>query len=177
MKEHELFELLVREHATSLRVFLRAALRDDRHTDDLFQETLVQAWRHLDRYDRARSFGKWLRGIGMNLVREHRRRLARAPRQLDDAVLEILDSHCEAFHGHRHDTLDDELSSLRNCIERLPAHFRDAVLLRYTRGLRGTDLAQSLQITVENAKKRLQRARLLLLECVRQSLGLAGGSA
>ena len=63
----KLFETLVREHADMLTVYLRSALGDTSDVDDLFQETMVVAWRRLDDFDQTRPFGPWLRGIARNL--------------------------------------------------------------------------------------------------------------
>ena len=57
----KLFETLVREHADMLTVYLRAALGDVPEVDDLFQETMIVAWRRLDDFDQTRSFAAWLR--------------------------------------------------------------------------------------------------------------------
>lgn len=169
-REKELFELLIREHATSLRVVLRAALHDSSCLDELFQETLVRAWDALPRFDRERDFGKWLRGIARNVLREHWR--ARAATPVEEEVLEVIESHCEDFQRQRHDTLGDELGRLNLCLERLPEHFREAVEHRYRAGLKGQGLAERLGIQFENVKKRLQRARKLLLECMQREAQL-----
>jgi RNA polymerase sigma-70 factor (ECF subfamily) len=58
-----LFETLVREHADMLTVYLRSALGDVSDVYDLFQETMIVAWRRLDDFDHRRSFGAWLRGV------------------------------------------------------------------------------------------------------------------
>ena len=47
----KLFEALVREHADMLTVYLRSAVGNQTDVDDLFQETMVIAWRRLDDFD------------------------------------------------------------------------------------------------------------------------------
>jgi RNA polymerase sigma-70 factor (ECF subfamily) len=136
-REKELFELLIREHATSLRVVLRAALHDSSCLDELFQETLVRAWDALPRFDRERDFGKWLRGIARNVLREREAWRARAATPVGEELLEVIESHCEDFQRQRHDTLGDELGRLNLCLERLPEHFREAVEHRYRAGSKG----------------------------------------
>ena len=59
----DVFAILVREHADRLLAYLRATVPAS-SVDDLFQETVLVAWRRLPDYDRARPFGAWLRGIG-----------------------------------------------------------------------------------------------------------------
>ena len=46
-----------------LTVFLRSRVNDEAAVDDLFQETMLVAWKRLDECDLSRPFGPWLRGI------------------------------------------------------------------------------------------------------------------
>ena len=59
----QVFEVLMRENADMLLAFLRASVRDKHAAEDIFQETMIVAWRRMDSFDRERSFAKWLRGI------------------------------------------------------------------------------------------------------------------
>jgi len=166
VKSKELYELLVEENADMLLVFLQSAVRDRNTVDDLFQETLLVAWKNLGRFDRSRSFGRWLRGIARNLVLVHRRKSMRGHILCDEEVLEIVDDRCEALQRHRFDTLDEKLAALRDCVGGLPDKYREAVHARYNEGVRGRELATRLETSIENAKKRLQRGRQKLLECL-----------
>lgn len=173
MTQRDLFEILAREHADSLRVFLRCAVRDDALTDDLFQETLLTAWKNLDRFDKSRPFGPWLRGIAAKLVLAQRRRDARGLRLCDDDVLEHIEGRLADLQRQPGDTLDEKLDGLRECVGALPPAYRQVVNLRYEEELRGASLAARLETSLENAKKRLQRAREKLLECLRRRLAAA----
>ena len=57
------FDILVHEHADMLAAYLRTLLGRDSSLDDIFQETMLVAWRRLEDYDRSRPFAPWLRGI------------------------------------------------------------------------------------------------------------------
>ena len=72
-----LFEILVRENADSLTAFLRASVYNEAAADDLFQETMLIAWRKIGEYDRSRPFGAWLRGIAKRLALAHFRKASR----------------------------------------------------------------------------------------------------
>ena len=50
-KSQRAFEILCRENTRMLMVYLRSFLRNEATVDDLFQETLIVAWRRLDRCD------------------------------------------------------------------------------------------------------------------------------
>jgi RNA polymerase sigma-70 factor (ECF subfamily) len=170
MESHELFEILVREHAPMLTLYLRCAVRDAALVDDLFQETLLTAWKNLDRFDRSRPFGPWLRGIAGKLVLAHRRKAARAIVMCNEDVLEHLESRHAALHAVSGDTLDEKLAGLRDCINALPDRYRRVVELRYREQLQGEPLAERLGLTMETLKKQLQRARARLLDCLERKL-------
>ena len=168
----DLFEILVRGHSDMLSVYLRCAVRDPALVDDLFQETLLTAWKILPRFDRTRPFGPWLRGIAAKLVLAQRRKQARSFLFLDEQVLEHLESRHEALARLPGDTLNDKLDSLRECLQALPPPYRQAVELRYHDNLSSDRLAERLAISAEALKKRLQRGRAKLLACLERKLTL-----
>lgn len=170
----DLFEILAREHAAMLTVYLRSVIRDASMVDDLFQETMLTAWRIIDSFDRSRPFGPWLRGIAGRLVLAHYRKDARRFVYCDEAVLGQIDFRLESLHQLTGDTLDEKLDHLKDCMGTLPPPYREAVELRYKDEIKGQSLADRLELTLENTKKRLQRARQRLLECIERKLGIAG---
>ena len=170
-----LFEILVREHAPMLMVYLRSGIRDPGAVDDLFQETMLTAWRTLDRFDRSRPFGPWLRGIAGKLVLAHRRKAADAHLLCNEDVLEHLDHRLSALESQPGDTFDEKLAVLQKCIEALPERYREVVRLRYRLDLSGEAIAERMHVAAEAVKKRLQRARVRLLDCFNRKLNAAEG--
>ena len=163
---HEVFEILVREHADMLTAFLRSLVWRSEQVDDLFQETMLVAWRRLDEYDRSRPFGPWLRGIAMNLVLQARRRSGRDFLNCDPAVLEALERQVRDFQRIPADSFRDRLEHLRDCLGRLPERLREVVDLGYGRDLLLRQSAQAVSASEEAIKKRMQRARQLLMDCL-----------
>jgi DNA-directed RNA polymerase specialized sigma24 family protein len=58
-----LFEALIRENTGMLMAYIRAGIRDEHAADDVYQETVLAAWKRLDDYDSQKPLGPWLRGI------------------------------------------------------------------------------------------------------------------
>lgn len=166
------FEILVRENADMLTAFLRSLLVRPDSVDDLFQETMLVAWRRLDDYDHSRPLGPWLRGIAANLVLEHRRKSAQRAKTFmscEPEVLEGIERRFEALARTPGDTFRDRAARLRLCVERLPERLREIVELVYARGMLLREAAASVGAEEEAVKKRIQRARLSLEECLRTS--------
>ncbi|MCY2968857.1 MAG: sigma-70 family RNA polymerase sigma factor [Planctomycetota bacterium] len=174
MNPQDLFEILIREHADMLMTYLRSVVRDPGMADDLFQETTITAWRTIDRFDRTRPFGPWLRGIARMLVLSARRGVNRLPRLCDEETLLRIEDRMSEVQKLPGDTLDDKLIALRDCLDRLPETYRGAVDLRYQEELLPAEIVERLGVNAETVKKRLQRARCLLLECLGNKLSTLG---
>jgi len=166
MQAHELFEILVRENADMLTAYIRSVVRDAAAGDDVFQETMLTAWRRLGDYDKSRPFGPWLRGIAARVMMAYRRQRARAFALCDEEVLEHLDARCETLNRQAGDTWDEKLEGLRDCIDKLPDRYREVIQLRYAEDVAPETLTERLHISGETLKKRLQRGRARLLECL-----------
>jgi RNA polymerase sigma-70 factor (ECF subfamily) len=177
MNAKDLFEILVREHAPMLTAYLRCLVRSQSQVDDLFQETMLTAWRNLDKFDRSKPFGPWLRGIAANLSMAARRKGSREFRLLEPAMLEHLEGRFQELQRQPGDNLDEQLECLRDCLSRLPEPYRETIRLRYSEEIKGEALASRLNASIESVKKRLQRARERLLTCLRQKLSLGGTGA
>src|SRR5262245_16061413 len=84
------FEELVRRYEARLWTFLSRACRNDADGADLTQETLVTAFRKLDRFDPERSFETWVFTIARRKCVDHLR--ARKPVS-EERVPEALDEN------------------------------------------------------------------------------------
>jgi RNA polymerase sigma factor (sigma-70 family) len=164
----DVFEILVREHTDMLAAFLRSLVMRDDVVDDLFQETMMVAWRRLADYDRTRPFGPWLRGIAARLVMAQRRRAAIDASRCTPTVLDALEQRFAALDKRPGDSFLDRAGRLRDCVDKLPDLLRETVELAYGRGLVLSEIASSVQASEEAVKKRIQRARGLLAACIDQ---------
>lgn len=162
----EVFEILAREHADMLTAYLRSLIGADPIVDDLFQQSMLVAWRRLGDYDRARPFGPWLRGIAQRLVLEHHRKGKTRPATTDPSVLAELDARFDQVNRVPGDTFRQRADRLVECMAKLPEAMRQALDLVYARGLLIIAAAQSMGASEEATKKRVQRGRQLLARCI-----------
>lgn len=164
------FEILMRENADMLLAFLRASVRDPHAVDDIFQETMIVAWRRLDDFDTERSFAKWLRGIAGKLVLAHFRRSKFDSPSFDQATLEWMEHRFAHLDGLRGDTLEEKLGLLRECVSRLPDDSRASIEARYLKQQSLNEIVQEFGIALQTLKKRLYRAKQQLGLCLEQKL-------
>ena len=57
MRAEGLFDILVRQHAEMLNAFIHSFAFEKSTVDDVFQETIITAWKRIDEFDRSRPFG------------------------------------------------------------------------------------------------------------------------
>jgi len=165
--DRQAFAALARDHHRSLLVYARALSRNEATAADLVQDAFVAAWRNLGRFDVTRDFGAWLRGIVRNKWREHLRRHSREV-DVDDATLESWENRLSqwtpsAGNAGLFDSLDD-------CLKRLPDAMGEAVRRFYYQDEPGETISQTLGIDTATLRKRLQRARQTLRDCLDRKL-------
>ena len=162
------FEILVRENEAMLMTYLRAVVVNESAAEDIFQETMLTAWRKLDEFDRSRPFGPWLRGICGRLVMAYYRKAKRDYILGTDRMLEYLSRQIEHINERPGDTWAEKIEALKHCIEALPEHYRHPIHLRYFENRSASEIADMSRVSLEAVKKRLQRARSQLLDCLRR---------
>ena len=163
--DDNLFAGLVEEHQASLRVFVRSLGMEPDWVDDLAQDAFVLAYREMDSYDPERDFGKWLRGIARNLVRNELRKQGRHRRILHEG----LSQHLMEFAKKEESQFDvGQVSALRDCVEQLPNRSRELVHSRYYEGWNASILADKFEMKAATIRQTLLRIRRQLYQCINQ---------
>ncbi|MDA7920227.1 sigma-70 family RNA polymerase sigma factor [Verrucomicrobiales bacterium] len=168
-QKHAEFYDFVHEHQAPLRGFLRMLGVNQDSVDDLAQETFMIAFRELDRFDRARDFGKWLRGIALNEVRNESRKSARRGRILNDEVTQHLMAVLESDQAAKHFE-EGEFRALRDCIASLPENCRLLITGRYFDEWNSTILADKFEMSATAVRLTLMRIRRQLKICIEERL-------
>lgn len=175
MDAKSLFQILIRENSDMLLAYLRAGVRDQHAVDDLFQETVLTAWKRLDDYDRTKPIGPWLRGIAGKLMLAYYRQSAKSATPLDEQAVEWLNDRFAAIHSMPGDTLHEKLMALRECIDALPETYQQPITMRFEKEFGLAEIQSMLDVTKETLKKQLSRGKARLADCLERKLGLAGG--
>lgn len=162
------FTRLVEEHHRDLLVYARALTKDVNTAREIVQDAFVQAYEKIGAFDVTRDFAAWMRGIIRNKWREWLRRNRR--RQISDPELAAMDAAVARWQSSRATAGYPVFDALEQCLERLPDNLRAAVNACYYRGETGEEAAESLGVAPAAIRKRLQRARELLRDCIEKKM-------
>ena len=149
-------------------------LMDQGKANDAVQETYLIAWKSFQKYERGTNCRAWLFQILFNVVRHERRKWFKWITGKEEDVAEVALAAPVPVPMILTD--GDILAAL----DRLPAQFREVVLLTDVEEFSYRETAEILQVPIGTIMSRLSRGRTLLrgqLSDVARSYGLSAASA
>lgn len=159
--DRESFSAVVREHHAGLCAYARAITGDGVRAGEIVQDAFVAAWQNIGKFDVTRDISSWLRGIVRNKWRETCRR-ERREIAFDESALEALEQQIHQLEADRPEVFD----RLARCRERLPQALAESITAYYDGQLSTEEAALQLQINGATLRKRLERARQALRDCL-----------
>lgn len=163
--ETALFEIVMRRHNQRLYRVARAILRNDGEAEDVMQDAYVRAYEHLDQFAGRAKFSTWLTRIAVHeaLARQRRGNRYEELEPMSEREGDPMDRFASLTPNPEQQTSNLELRRLlEEAVEKLPDPYRTVFMLRDVEEMSTTDAAYALEITEENVKVRLHRARALL---------------
>jgi RNA polymerase sigma-70 factor (ECF subfamily) len=149
------FERLYREHSGRIYGLCLRMTRDAQLAEDCTQETFINAWRALAKFETRSSLSTWLHRIAVNVSLARRRRSTPVEPLREDDEAETLEWTLET---------PVEVAEIESAIAALPDGARDALVLHALYGYSHGEAAQMLGIAEGTCKAQLHRARKLLRE-------------
>jgi RNA polymerase sigma-70 factor (ECF subfamily) len=149
---------LYQDHYERVYRHVRALTGDAGLSEELVQETFVQALLKIGGFDGRSQLSTWLHGVAINVVRNHwrsQRSTAKAHARLE--VIRSLDAGVQPLDGALHQR--QRVRALYAALELLPDHLRVAFVLRDLEGLSPEEAAEQLGISSGNLAVRASRAR------------------
>ncbi|MGE3819114.1 MAG: sigma-70 family RNA polymerase sigma factor [Isosphaeraceae bacterium] len=162
-RKRERFEVLVVEQHVQLRAFVRSLAVDPDWVDDVAQEAFLTAYRQWETFDPSRDFGKWLRGIAANIVRNEVRKDSRRHRLLHSGLADLLLSRQDES---RESTVPVTIQAVRECLGKLAPLSRKLVQARYRDEEKAPEIAERFKLTSDNVRQMLVRIRRQIKQCV-----------
>jgi len=145
-----LFEQAVTEHCRRLLTVARAIVGNRVSPEDVVQQAMMNLYEHRSRYDWEEPGPLMRRAV----VNEALRALRRPRTSL------IADDHPGVSDSPINGMIEREnIEQVRSAIERLPQHYRAALVLCEYENLAYSDIAEALDATIPQVKTWLHRAR------------------
>jgi RNA polymerase sigma-70 factor (ECF subfamily) len=179
--DEEAFRKLTAPHRRELQLHCYRILGSTQDAEDVLQETLLAAWRGLERFEGRAPLRAWLYRIAtnrcLNALRDAGRRpppdlpldLPEPTRVGEPSRLEpypdvLLEGVIDATPGPdaRYETRETVELAFIAALQRLPPRQRAALVLRDVLGFHAAEVAETLDSSVESVKGALKRARATL---------------
>ncbi len=155
--------VLVARYQRPLFALIVRMVRERALAEDLLQESLLKAFRALDRYDESRRFASWLFKIAHNTVLDHLRRRGITWIALDDGAPGEHRSAAWADETARSPeslAIADDLGRvLDEALSVLRPGYREILVLRFGQGLAYEEIAEVTGLPLGTVKTHLHRAR------------------
>src|ERR1700757_4604978 len=180
--EHELFYELVRPYESRLYSAALAILRNQADAEDVAQEAVLKAFRHIRQFRAEARFSTWLIQIAVNEARMRRRKehaeliepiAARRDEEGNYTPRDFAD-----WREIPSETLERKeiREKLAEALASLGDIYREVFVLRDMQHLSIEETAKALGISTASVKTRLLRARLMLRDLLAPGLGGSWGS-
>ncbi|WAJ72200.1 RNA polymerase sigma factor [Catenovulum adriaticum] len=159
---------LVKRYECSVRAALRVRLHDTSEAEDLAQESFILAYNKLNEFDESRPFGAWVRGIAINLLKNHIRKLKPVTIGSDTELELMINQHIDT-----HYTADNEVASvnaLQDCMSKLTDKVKQLILEHYGEGFSIAEMTRKHGVRHSAMTMRMFRIRQKLRECIENNL-------
>ena len=173
--ETGMFEIIMRRHNQLLYRVARAILRNDGEAEDVMQDAYVRAYEHLGQFAAKAKFSTWLTRIAVHeaLSRQRRGNRYQELEPMSEREGDPMDRFASLAPDPEQQASNSEVRRLlEEAVEKLPDAYRAVFMLRDIEEMSTTDAADVLEITEENVKFRLHRARALLRKSLYARAGM-----
>ncbi len=155
------FRRLVEPYRHALEVHCYRMLGSALDAEDLAQETLLRAWRGLERFEPRVQFQTWLYRIATNACLDELERRPRRPEPIDPFPDRPSDEMASPTYdpAARYAIREGMELALLRAIQELPGRQRAVLIFRDVLGWTAPEVAELLESTVASVNSALQRAR------------------
>lgn len=166
------FERLIKKTQNMVSSIALAIIKDFDESEDITQQVFIATWGNLSSLKNDHSFLPWLRQTtrykAFNAMRAKKARVNLSDDESEQLLLKLCNS--ELMHDEQL-VIQEQNKILNLLLNKLPDDSRDIVLLYYREEQSAKHVAQLLEISVENVRQKLSRARRILKQELLSSFG------
>ena len=152
--DHTAAAELVDIYYKQIYLFLRRLGHDSQVSEDLTQESFLNAWHHIGQLRDGKALNGWLYRIAGNVSKLYWRKL----KGKKTATLEGFDVPDSTYTLYDKVERNEQLEHLKNAVARLPIKLRQTIVLHYMQQLTIAESAEAAGIREGTFKSRLNRA-------------------
>jgi RNA polymerase sigma-70 factor (ECF subfamily) len=172
-RDPDLLDRLIEQYQYRLFRYLVSITGDKARAEDFFQETWIRVLERGHQYDGKSKFEAWLFAIARHLVIDWQR--SKKAQSLDELTDSAQDHPLQFANEKEPSPLQQVLAveregNVQASLEKIPAIYREVLVLRFQEELQIEEMAGVLSIPVSTVKSRLYRG----LDALRGAL--AGGA-
>jgi RNA polymerase sigma-70 factor, ECF subfamily len=161
------FEMLIQQNSQRVYFSVYRITKNREDAEDVVQEAIVLAYKHMARFEGRSRFGTWFTTIAVNqalmCLRKRKRHCAYIPVSVGDDQEVSLPDIPDARPNAEVEVEKRELACLLGkATDRLPHRLRDVFYLRTLDEMTTQEVAQALGLSVAAVKSRMLRARRYL---------------
>lgn len=164
------FEILYKQYFDNVynRVWYLVPRQD---VEDVTQETFAAAVKSLKGFRGDSKFSTWLRTITNRQIANYYRSRKRSESEVDVDIEDVdIKNDSGSTHKKELSQIDDRIM-LQQGLDKLPDHYREIILLRFSDGMKFKDIAGIQSMSVEATKSLFRRA----ISSLRDQIGEANG--
>lgn len=141
-------------------------LNNGTEAEDVLQESFIEAFKNLERFEHRTSFGGWLKQICIN----------RSINQLKKRKIDWIDMEKTAVYDHADEAAIDEteiameVESVKKAIMKLPDGYRTVLNLYLMEGYDHEEIAAILNVAESTTRTQYMRAKQKLLQLLKGGL-------
>ncbi len=135
------FDSLINNYRNKLFGYLLRLCKDIDTAEDIFQETMIKAWRGLKKYNEKNKFSSWLFSIAHNTAIDNIRKSKRVIENYNSAELEKTDENVDLQKEYEEKEMKNVINSI---VEKLPDKQKQVFLLRQHGGIKFSEIAEIL---------------------------------
>ena len=159
------FEELVRRYQRPIVSYVYRMLNDYEASLDVTQEVFIKVFNSLERYRCDYKFSTWVYRIAHNAAIDHIRRNSLNAQSIEtengDGAYQIQIESLNATPEQERER-SEWRTEIETVVKKLPAAYRDLILLRHSRDLSYDEIAEVTNLPLGTVKNRLFRAREMM---------------
>ena len=169
--EFSLFEIFIRRNNPFLYKTGRSYNYNHEDTQDLMQDTFIEAYTNLKKFENRATFKTWIIKIMLNNCFRKKQKFSFKK----EVAQQINDKSIPMFSDQPHTDINKNVVNrelnlvIENALNQVPLDYRMVFSLREISGLSVAETAEALSINESNVKVRLNRAKTMLRKEIEKS--------